>query len=601
MSKKHESFRIQKGDPCRLGAIRTGTGCNFTIALGNFNKAYLVLLSDAKSAAPVHIELEPSFRYGNLISVYIEGLPDTTIAYYYLVDGKKVVDQAARAVKGRERFGFSEERRENILGLLPGTEYKESDIPGIFISYVDAIFYKVHVRGYTMQNSTKVKAKGTFLGLTEKISYFKELGITSLLLMPAYDFIEKTESQEHYNYWGYTGGYYYTPKAAYCKGSDSIKEFQYFVDCFHKENLEIIMEFYFPESMNPMNAVDILRYWALFYHVDGFRLLGSRQCMEMAARDDLLRKVKIIGTGFSLDDERQNFPNTAFCNQDFMMNARRLLKGDDNQIAGFVWHNRYNPSTHAVINYMTDHDGFTLNDLVSYSERHNEENGEMNRDGSLDNASWNCGFEGKTRRNAILQLRTRQIKNAILMLLLSQGAPMIYGGDEICNSQNGNNNAWCQDNSTGWVNWKRSVKGEEIHSFVKEIIAFRKMHRILHLDREIRDTDYRSFGSPELSYHSDRAWFSAMDSASRSIGMMYCGEYAADDNGEADDYIYVAYNMHWLEKEFAIPLLPEGKSWYIVVDTSAKGNSVFLNEEQKVHELKKLKVPPRTIIVLTGK
>src|SRR5699024_172274 len=146
-------------------------------------------------------------------------------------------------------------------------------------------------------------------------------------------------------------------------------------------------------------------------------------------------------------------------------------------------------------------------DLVSYDYRHNEENGEANRDGTGYNYSWNCGAEGPTRRTAILELRRRQMRNAVLLLMLSQGTPLLLGGDEFGNSQGGNNNAYCQDNATGWTDWSSARKFAGFTEFVKSVIRFRKAHPILHMPCELRATDYRSLGWPEISFHSERAWY----------------------------------------------------------------------------------------------
>ena len=162
-----------------------------------------------------------------------------------------------------------------------------------------------------------------------------------------------------------------------------------------------------------------------------------------------------------------------------------------------------------MINYLADHDGFTLYDSVSYEQKHNLDNGEDNMDGSNENLTWNCGAEGVTRKPAVRALRLRQLKNAVLMLMTSQGTPLIYGGDEFGNSQKGNNNAWCQDNKTGWIDWKAAARNPEFAAFVKAAIAFRKAHPALHGEREPRLIDYKYLRLPgRMSFHSQRAWFS---------------------------------------------------------------------------------------------
>lgn len=163
--------------------------------------------------------------------------------------------------------------------------------------------------------------------------------------------------------------------------------------------------------------------------------------------------------------------------------------------------------------------------------------------------------------------------------MTSQGTPLIYGGDEFGNSQKGNNNAWCQDNKTGWIDWKAAARNPEFAAFVKAAIAFRKAHPALHGEREPRLIDYKSYGCPDMSFHSQRAWFSQMENTCRFIGVMYCGSYFQDKDGNKDDDLYIAYNMHWNPHELALPSLPEQKVWYLTADTNTP--EVFLTEENQ--------------------
>ena len=202
----------------------------------------------------------------------------------------------------------------------------------------------------------------------------------------------------------------------------------------------------------------------------------------------------------------------AECNDGFMIDVRRFLKGDEESLKAFAERMRRNPKGSGLINYIASHDGFTLCDLVSYEERHNEDNGEQNRDGRVQNYSWNCGEEGKSRKKKILELRNRQMKNAWCMLLLSAGTPMILAGDEFCNSQLGNNNPYCLDNEISWLDWKGYKSGNsEMFRFVKDLIAFRKKHKILHMGQELSMTDSLSCGFPGISYHSSSAWYGELD------------------------------------------------------------------------------------------
>jgi glycogen operon protein len=233
-------------------------------------------------------------------------------------------------------------------------------------------------------------------------------------------------------------------------------------------------------------------------------------------------------------------------------------------------------------------------DLVSYDERHNEENGELNQDGPEWNLSWNCGVEGPTRKKKVLELRGRQIRNAFLMVLLAEGTPMIQAGDEFGNSQGGNNNPYCLDNEVSWVDWKAARKNKELTDFVRDVLAFRKRHKILHMDHELRIMDTLSCGYPDLSYHSARAWYGEFQGRTREVGMMYCEKYAGEDS-----FLYVAYNLNPEKKTFALPHLPEGMSWHVAIDS---GEGVYPEgEELPYTDEKTLDVAERTIIVLIGR
>ncbi|OYP48693.1 alpha-amylase, partial [Lachnotalea glycerini] len=217
------------------------------------------------------------------------------------------------------------------------------------------------------------------------------------------------------------------------------------------------------------------------------------------------------------------------------------------------------------------------------------------RDGSNYNYSWNCGVEGQTRRKGIVELRKKQIKNALLMLLLSQGVPSILSGDEIANSQKGNNNPYCQDNDIAWLNWNGEKQHKDILNFTKMLIHFRKNHPILHYETELKIMDYLSCGYPDLSYHGEKAWYPDFENYNRQIGVMYCGQYAKTSKGKEDDYIYIAYNMHWIEHEFALPNLPMKKKWKVIIDTSKN------TEDEQKTVYRNIKVNERSIVVLVGK
>ena len=284
----------------------------------------------------------------------------------------------------------------------------------------------------------------------------------------------------------------------------------------------------------------------------------------------------------------------------FQQDMRRYLKSDEGMIPSAEYHIRHVRSLGGNINYMASQDGFTLYDTVSYNYRHNELNGEGNQDGSDYNYSWNCGIEGPTRKLAVKRMREQQIRNAFLMLLLSQGTPMIYAGDEFGNSQEGNNNAWCQDNPYGWTDWKALRKNSRIFDFVKEAVAFRKNHPVLHMKNEPKGVDYLAKGFPDMSFHGERAWYLNQENTCRLMGVMYCGAYAEKSDGTEDDFIYVGYNFHWENRTIALPNLPDGLHWKKIADTADPGETRFFQEREETYE-KNIGISPRSIVVLIGK
>ena len=618
MSERKVQWKIRPGDPERLGVTRTADGWNFALELCGEEDVSLEFFRKGQQEPCMEITLPRRGRTGNVWAVTVMQPKLSSFAYRYRQGERTFADPWAPLLWGKGAFGTKPEDYGMFLGgILPEGEVSELPSP---ISFEDMVIYKVHVRGYTMQKNSKVKKKGTFRGLQEKIPYFRELGITSLELMPAYEFQEyplrqekavryqpASPAPEKLNYWGYAPGDYFAPKTSYCAGKDPGREVKDLVEALHEAGMECLMDFYFPGEIRPDLTLQVLRFWIREYRVDGFVLLGDGVRMEYLAKDPMLADVKFFCPGC---DIRQIYGNRlpqkkqiGEYNCGFQDAMRRFLKGDEDQINSFQYYVKKNPAGCGTIQYMANHDGFTLADLVSYDYRHNEENGEANRDGTGYNYSWNCGAEGPTRRTAILELRRRQMRNAVLLLMLSQGTPLLLGGDEFGNSQGGNNNAYCQDNATGWTDWSSARKFAGFTEFVKSVIRFRKAHPILHMPCELRATDYRSLGWPEISFHSERAWYANQENTCREIGVLYCGAYARKEDGSPDDFLYVIYNMHWSDHVFALPDLPEELRWHLAVDSGKKDEEAVCaaGEEIPLKEKKSLKVGPRRILVLIGK
>ena len=251
----------------------------------------------------------------------------------------------------------------------------------------------------------------------------------------------------------------------------------------------------------------------------------------------------------------------------------------------------------ASVNFITCHDGFTLHDLVSYNEKHNEANGEDNRDGSDDNASWNCGAEGETDDPGIKKLRLRQMMNATSLLLTSRGVPMLLSGDEFANTQYGNNNAYCQDNEISWLDWNRLSQYRDLFTFTKNMIAFRKAHPVLRIDRY--EHCYNGTGYPELSFHSLKPW--ELDRNAHNLCFAYL--YAEDHikfHTEADAFLYICVNAHWESHEFGLPIIPKEFRWLIAADTYA-GLANAPGDELPFYSREQITLLPRSVMILIAR
>lgn len=610
---------VKKGNYQRLGVTKEEDGINFAVAVAGSHEVKLVLYKKGSPHIAQEIPFPKEHLIGDILAIKVCGLRWSEYEYNYCSDGQIFQDPYAQLIVGREHFGeaVSLEDGDTIRCGFAFETYDWMEDTNPQIPYQEIISYQLHVRGFTRHNGSKIRHKGTFLGLQEKIPYLRELGINQVKLMPAYEFDEikklhaqmsmsyemRQEEMPRVNYWGYEAGNYFAPKKSYGASKDVIREFKDLVRTMHANGMEVIMEFYFPNQINSRLIMDCLTFWVTNYHIDGFHILADQVLCNMLAKDPLLSRTKIMAVYFPTEEfySEPPFPeyeNLAECNDGFLIDIRRFLKGDEDQLNQFTYRIRRNPAGRGIINYITNHDGFTLMDLVSYDEKHNEANGEQNRDGSSYNYSWNCGVEGKSRKKKILDLRMKQIKNAFLLLLLSQGTPMLLAGDEIGNSQEGNNNPYCQDNEISWVDWNLNKKNQEILQFVKDVIAFRKRHKILHMPYELRVMDTVSCGYPDVSYHGSRAWYGAFEHTNRQVGVMYCGFYAGEDI-----FLYTAYNMHWVEHEFALPHLPENLDWYTAIDTGkSDGNCVYEEGSEPLLEVQNIfTVLPRTIVVLIGR
>ncbi|MBR0398410.1 MAG: Type II secretory pathway, pullulanase PulA and related glycosidase [Eubacterium sp.] len=623
MKKGMESYPVRRGTPMRLGVFRNIRGVNFSLNVKG-NEKVEVLLYHPGAAEPFQVvQMLDENKTGLVDAVHVALPRSLKFEYTYRIDGIEKADPFARVLR-RHRSADGTEQVRCVIEPEFTTETQPLEI-----LYKDTVCYKIHVKGFTKGDGSGVRHPGTFAGVREKIPYLKKMGITSLVLMPVYEFLEtpvqpevqvpaehagdeivysvlntQTEAEPRKNYWGYTEGYYYALKDDYCATNDPIKEFGALVDALHDSGIECILEFFFEASVPGWMVINILHYWRMTFNLDGFHLVGYGDWITAVQNDPLLSWTKIFYVNY---DRSRIYPygkplirNLAEWNQDYQNGMRRFLKGDLASAGEARYFLTLNSGEVARLHYFADHDGMTLYDSVAYNEHHNEANGEDNRDGILDNHSWNCGVEGATGRRAVNQLRARQQRNAFLMLLTSQGTPMIYAGDEFCNSQAGNNNAWCQDNETGWLNWNRGKAARDLRAFVKDAIAFRMQHPVLRQHLPMRMVDYRSVGYPDLSCHGKMAWQIDDYEMKCAFALMYCGSYAKKDDGTSDEFIYLAYNMYWEPQEFALPDLPEGMKWKIAVNT-AETDSFHPENWKEMPETgtdKCVSAPARSIVIL---
>ena len=366
--------------------------------------------------------------------------------------------------------------------------------------------------------------------------------------------------------------------------------------------------------------IDCLRHWAIEYRVDGFRfdlasILGRDQngapmanppILESLAFDPVLGKMKLIAEAWDAGGLYQvgSFPSWnrwAEWNGRYRDDMRSFLKGDDGMAGNAITRitgsrDLYSPESRghkASVNFLTCHDGFTLYDLYSYNEKHNEKNGWNNTDGDNNGHSWNCGAEGETDDPNVNGLRRRLIKNAFAALLCSRGPAMFFAGDEFCNTQFGNNNAYCQDNIISWLDWSRLEEFKEIHDFVRHMIQFRKEHPILR-----KMTKPSSCQFPEISVHNGTPFNASTDYKTKLIGIMYAGRNEEDTE---DDIVFYCMNAYWEPLVMQLPVLPNGKHWHVDTTTNPEYfDGEDFTAKTELLGVNTIRVPARTTIILVA-
>ena len=374
--------------------------------------------------------------------------------------------------------------------------------------------------------------------------------------------------------------------------------------------------------------LECLRYWTINYRVDGFRfdlasILGRNEdgspmnnppLLRTLADDSILSNVKLIAEAWDAGGLYQvgSFPASgrwAEWNGRYRDSLRSYLKGDSWNAWDAAWsisgsgdlYGGYYDNTHSnyagynsCVNFLTCHDGFTLYDLYAYNDKHNEANGWNNTDGANDNRSWNCGAEGETDDPEVLSLRRRMIRNACAVLMCSRGTPMFLSGDEFGNTKFGNNNSYCQDNITSWLDWRMLEKNKDLFEFFKFMIAFRKKHPVIH-----KQLPTSVCGMDPIHTHNLNAEETDIPRDART----FCVSFAGYDKEKGkDDLIYVAVNTFWEDVTITLPNLHGRGAWHLSVNTYGDGNGQYCySEGQEVRIDRSFVMRPRSVAVFTGR
>ncbi|WP_152597029.1 glycogen debranching protein GlgX [Bifidobacterium pullorum] len=675
-------MQIRPGSMYPLGAHYDGAGVNFSIYSQVAEKVELCLFDDQDRETRIEMTEQNSYVWHN----YLPGIQPGQ-RYGYRVYGpydpnrglrcnpnKLLLDPYAYAIEGNidsdeSLFSYwfkSPEDNSAMNDLDSASHTMKSVVVNPYfdwgadrhpnIPYHDSVIYEAHVRGMTNLNiDVPPDIRGTYAGLAypSVIEYLKNLGVTTIELMPIHQYVNDTFLQEKglSNYWGYNTIGFFAPHNAYSSSGqrgEQVNEFKSMVKAYHNAGMEVILDVvynhtaegndrgptlsfkgidnqayyrlvdgdpqhYFDTTgtgnsllMRSPRALqvitDSLRYWVTEMHVDGFRFdlaaTLARQFhdvdklsafFDIVEQDPVISQVKLIAEPWDIGSggyQVGGFPSSwsewngryRDCVRDFWRSQPSTLPEFASRLMGssdLYQMNGRRPV--ASVNFITAHDGFTMNDLVSYNNKHNEANGEGNRDGESNNRSWNCGVEGPTNIRDVNELRQRQMRNMFATLLVSQGIPMICGGDEVMRTQGGNNNAYCQDNEISWTNWELDDSQREMLAFVSKMIHLRLSHPVLHRRRFFSG---RMPGDP-VDKIPQAEWFdhtgSIMDMAdwqnthAFSVMIYLNGSDIPEvdwyGNQMVDNDFILIFNAHYEPIQFTLPDERYGKKWKLVVDT----------------------------------
>jgi isoamylase len=706
------SLETHIGKPYPLGATWDGNGVNFALYSENAEGVDLCLFNSVEDDVET-IKVRFKERTHHVWHAYIPGLQPGQL-YGYRVYGpykpeeghrfnayKLLLDPYAKAISGNLQwhdalFGYEIGHKDEDLSfhtvdsapympksVVVNDQFNWEDDRPLNIPYHETIIYEAHVKSLTnLHPDIPEEIRGTYSAIGHPVitEYLKELGITTIELMPVHHFIEDRHLKEKglTNYWGYNTIGFFAPDSRYAaKGilGQQVNEFKEMVKALHKAGIEVIIDVVYNHTAegnhfgptlcfkgidnasyyrltenkryymdytgtgNTLNSpmpyvlqfiMDSLRYWIQEMHVDGFRFdLAATLARELHEvdklgaffdiihQDPIISRVKLIAEPWDLGEggyQVGKFPvgwaewNGLYrdCIRDYWRGAESRLAEFASRFTGSadLYKNDYR-SPGASINFITAHDGFTLADLVSFNDRHNEANGEDNNDGDRSNHSCNYGVEGPTQDAVINEIRNRQKKNLLTTLLLSQGVPMLLSGDELGNSQYGNNNAYCQDNEISWIKWRE--KDDSLRNFVRNLIWFRKSHPAFSRRRWFQERPIRGIGlediawfSPDGSEMKDEMW---NEGYAKSLGVYLngLGLRCLDEKGRklTDKDFYIVFNAHDGVLEFTLPAEKFGHKWLKVLDTAT--DDELLTQPGLAHgPAEKLIVQGRSIVLLQG-
>lgn len=644
-------FQIRPGFFREFGAVAIPGGVNFTIHTHGATSCELLLFHRKAEEPYAVIPFPESYKIGFCYSMIVFDLDIEEFEYAYRLDGpydekkglrfdknKILLDPYARAVTGQSQWGHVNNAQHGYRARVVQSNFDWGDQRHHSIPMEDLIIYELHVRGFTMDESSGVKHHGTFEGLREKIPYLKELGVNAIELMPIFEFDEMRDvrlidENELIDFWGYNPVSFFAPNTSYCSSMEYNREgleLKTLIKDLHDNGIEVILDVVFNHTAegnefgpcfsfkgfdnniyymltpdghyynfsgcgNTLNCnhpvvrdmiLECLRYWVIEYRVDGFRFdlasilgrnddgtpLSQPPLLRSLAFDSILGNVKLIAEAWDAGGLYQvgSFPSWkrwAEWNGRYRDDMRRFLKGDDflaqtaaARITGSP--DLYDPAYrggNASINFLTCHDGFTLYDLYSYNQKHNEANGWGNTDGADDNNSWNCGVEGETDDPAILALRKRLMKNACAILLCSRGTPMFLSGDEFADTRYGNNNPYCQDNLISWLDWSLLKKNKDLFDFFQYMIQFRKDHPVIR-----KDLEPSYLGVPAMSTHGLTPDETNFSGDSHVVCVRFAGYNEAT---QKEDLVYLAVNSGWFPVTLTLPELPEHYKWKVAINT----------------------------------